>query len=165
MSSGEHIQNQVFFDQVRSPKRNVLGAIGDGWTVAKFQLEFERSNLASAPELQLRLYELRTFAANVPGDAGGTLLDDPLFASRLAAARIRATTLEHYELQALSAIAAGGSPGLAASVMKIVGTELSQPLTELALDAAGVYGRAYQPQAFRPGDRKSTRLNSSHKCA
>src|SRR3546814_1480854 len=37
MSSGEHIQNQVFFDQVRIPKRNVLGAIGDGWTVAKFQ--------------------------------------------------------------------------------------------------------------------------------
>src|SRR3546814_7979415 len=68
--------------------------------------------------------------------------DLPLFASRLAAARIRATTLEHYELQALSAIAAGGSPGLAASVMKIVGTELSQHLTELALDAAGEIGRA-----------------------
>ncbi|NGY04322.1 acyl-CoA dehydrogenase family protein [Solimonas terrae] len=151
MSSGEHIQNQVFFDRVRVPKRNVLGAIGDGWTVAKFQLEFERSNLASAPELQLRLDELRAFAATVPHDAGGTLLDDPLFASRLAAARIRATTLEQYELQALSTIAAGGSPGLAASVMKIVGTELSQHLTELALDAAGAYGRAYQPQAFRAG--------------
>src|SRR3546814_17580750 len=93
----------------------------------------------------------RTFAAYVPGHAGGPMFDYPLFASRLAAARIRATTLEHYELQALSAIAAGGSPGLAASVMKIVGTELSQHLTELALDAAGVYGRAYQPQAFRPG--------------
>jgi len=151
MSSGEHIQNQVFFDAVRIPKANVLGRIGDGWTVAKFQLEFERSNLASAPELQLRLDELRQFAASVRTDDGGTLLDDPLFAARLAAARVRATTLEHYELQALSSIAAGGSPGIAASVMKIVGTELSQHLTELALDAAGVYGRAYQPQAFRPG--------------
>src|SRR3546814_19007686 len=59
MSSVEHIQNQVFFDQVRIPKRNVLGAIGDGWTVAKFQLEFERSNLASAPALQQRLYDAR----------------------------------------------------------------------------------------------------------
>jgi len=151
MSSGEHIQNQVFFDQVRVPKANVLGRIGDGWSIAKFQLEFERSNLASAPELQLRLDELRRFAATVRTENGTPLLDDPLFASRLAAARVRATTLEHYELQALSAIAAGGSPGIAASVMKIVGTELSQHLTELALDAAGVYGRAYQPQAFRPG--------------
>lgn len=151
MSSGEHIQNQVFFEQVRIPKHNVLGTIGDGWSVAKFQLEFERGNLASAPELQLRLDELRAFAASVPGEVSGSLLDDPLFAAKLAAARIRATTLEHYELQVLSAIASGGSPGLAASAMKIIGTELSQHLTELALDAAGVYGRAYQPQAFRPG--------------
>ncbi|WP_028080688.1 acyl-CoA dehydrogenase family protein [Solimonas soli] len=151
MSSGEHIQNQVFFDAVRVPKANVLGKIGDGWTVAKFQLEFERSNLASAPESQLRLDELRRFAASVRTEDGDSMLDDPLFASRLAAARVRATTLEHYELQALSAIAGGGSPGLAASIMKIVGTELSQHLTELALDAAGFYGRAYQPQAFRPG--------------
>src|SRR5262249_26796101 len=33
MTSGEKIQNQVFFDEVRVPKSNVLGNIDDGWTV------------------------------------------------------------------------------------------------------------------------------------
>ena len=31
MTSGEEVQNQVFFDEVRVPKTNVIGAIDDGW--------------------------------------------------------------------------------------------------------------------------------------
>jgi len=151
MSSGEHIQNQVFFDGVRVPKANVVGRIGGGWTVAKFLLEFERGGTAYTPELQVRLDELRRFAADVPGRDGGSLLDDPLFAARLAAARIRVAALEVYELRTMSALSAGDSPGISASVMKVLGTELSQHLTELALEAAGPYGRSYQPQAGRPG--------------
>ncbi|MDB5967854.1 MAG: acyl-CoA dehydrogenase [Hydrocarboniphaga sp.] len=151
MSSGEHIQNEVFFDGVRVPKENVLGEIGGGWSVAKFQLEFERSNLASAPELHLHINHLRSFAANIPGDTCSSLLDEPAFSRKLAAARARASALELYELRTLSALSSGGSPGLAASVLKILGTELSQHVTELALEAAGHYGRAYQPQELRPG--------------
>ena len=36
-------------------------------------------------------------------------------------------------------------------MMKTVGTELSQRLTELALEATGAYGAAFQPHAIRPG--------------
>ncbi len=36
-------------------------------------------------------------------------------------------------------------------MMKTVGTEISQRLTELALEAAGDYAAAYQPHATRPG--------------
>jgi alkylation response protein AidB-like acyl-CoA dehydrogenase len=35
--------------------------------------------------------------------------------------------------------------------MKILGTELAQEVTALALEAAGNYGHAFQPQATRPG--------------
>ena len=49
MTSGEKIQNQVFFDEVRVPKSNVLGQIDDGWTVAKYLLEFERGGGAASP--------------------------------------------------------------------------------------------------------------------
>jgi alkylation response protein AidB-like acyl-CoA dehydrogenase len=150
MSSGEHIQNQVFFDGVRVPKSQVVGAIGQGWTVAKYLLEFERGGVAYTPELHARLDELRDFAAHVSiGD--GTLLDQPLFAARLADARVRVSTLEIYELRTMSALTADASPGNAASVMKILGTEISQQITELAMDAAGIYGRAYQPRVGVPG--------------
>lgn len=151
MSSGESIQNQVFFDHVRVPKANVIGTIGDGWTVAKYVLEFERGGTAFSPELHDVLDNLRHFAQTVPGETTDRLIDDPHFASKLAAARIRISALEVYELRTMSALSAGRSPGAAASVMKVLGTELSQHLTELAMEAAGHYGRAFQPQAVRPG--------------
>jgi alkylation response protein AidB-like acyl-CoA dehydrogenase len=151
MSSGEHIQNQVFFDQVRVPKANVVGTIGAGWTVAKYVLEFERGGVAYSPELHAMLDHVRQFAETVPGEETARLIDDPVFANKLAAARIRILALEVYELRTMSAISTGGSPGTSASVMKILGTELSQHLTELWLEAAGRYGRAFQPQAARPG--------------
>lgn len=151
MSSGEHIQNQVFFDNVRVPKSNVIGKIGDGWTVAKYLLEFERGGVAYTPEFHLMLARLRAFAQTTPGETTARLIDCPVFAAKLAAASIRVETLEVYELRTMSAISAGGSPGASASVMKILGTELHQHLTELWLEAAGRYGRAFQPQAVRPG--------------
>jgi alkylation response protein AidB-like acyl-CoA dehydrogenase len=37
--TGEHIQNEVFFDQVRVPETNVVGRVGEGWTAAKALLQ------------------------------------------------------------------------------------------------------------------------------
>lgn len=149
--TGEHIQNQVFFTDVRVPKANVVGQIDQGWTVAKYLLEFERGGVAYAPQLQAHLENIRRFAATTPGNSTEVLAHDPLFAAKLASAEIRISALEMYELQTMSALSAGGSPGTSASVMKILGTELQQWVTELALEASGHYGQIYQPQATKPG--------------
>ena len=137
--AGENIQNEVAFDRVRVPRTNVVGGIGKGWTVAKYLLEFERGGTAYAPELAARLEEIERLA------------DGPVLKSRLAAARTRIMALELFELQIMARVSAGGSPGTSASMMKILGTELAQHLTELALEVAGPYALAYQPQAGRPG--------------
>jgi alkylation response protein AidB-like acyl-CoA dehydrogenase len=149
--TGEHIQNQIFFENVRVPKRNVVGKVGEGWTVAKYLLEFERGGSAYGPGLQARVEEIRKFAATVPGDSEARLIDEPLFAAKLAAVSVRISALEVYELRNLAKLSAGHSPGASASVMKILGTELQQGLSEIALEAAGYYGRAYQPHVTRPG--------------
>jgi alkylation response protein AidB-like acyl-CoA dehydrogenase len=151
MTSGEEIQNQVFFDEVRVPKSNVLGEIDDGWTVAKYLLEFERGGGAASPALQVMAEEIATVAAEAPGPGGGRLLDDPAFARKLADARIRTEVLEILEYRVLAAVAEGKNPGAASSMLKVVATELSQALTELAMEAAGPRGRAYQPHATCPG--------------
>ena len=111
MTSGEEVQNQVFFDEVRVPKTNVLGEIDDGWTVAKYLLEFERGGGAAAPALQVMAEEIATVAADQPGPAGGRLIDDPAFARKLADARIRTEVLEILEYRVLAAVAEGGQPG------------------------------------------------------
>ncbi|WP_433506238.1 acyl-CoA dehydrogenase family protein [Pseudonocardia halophobica] len=151
MTSGEQIQNQEFFDHVRVPKANVVGEIDDGWTVAKYLLEFERGGSAAAPKLQVMADQVARAAAGQPGPDGGTLLESPAFAAKLADARIRIDVLEVLEFRVLSAAAGGKNPGTASSMLKILGTELSQTLTELLLEAAGPRGRAYQPHATRPG--------------
>jgi alkylation response protein AidB-like acyl-CoA dehydrogenase len=151
MTSGEKIQNQVFFDEVRVPKSNVLGQIDDGWTVAKYLLEFERGGGAASPALQVMAEEIATAAADQPAPRGGRLLDDPGFARKLADARIRTEVLEILEYRVLAALAGGGHPGASASMLKVLATELSQSLTELAMEAAGPRGRAYQPHATWPG--------------
>ena len=151
MTSGETVQNQIFFDAVRVPKANVLGAIDDGWTVAKYLLEFERGGGAMAPALQVMAESIAEAAIHQPGPAGGVLLDDPAFAAKLADVRIRADVLEILEYRVLAVVAEGGNPGADSSMLKILSTELSQSVTELAMEAAGPRGRVYQPHAAMPG--------------
>ncbi|ODQ86584.1 acyl-CoA dehydrogenase family protein [Mycolicibacterium holsaticum] len=151
MTSGEEVQNQVFFDEVRVPTKNVLGEVDDGWTVAKYLLEFERGGGASSPALQVMADEIAAVAAEQPALDGGKLIDDPAFARRLADARIRTEVLEILEYRVLATVAEGKNPGVASSMLKVLATELSQAITELAMEAAGPRGRAYQPHGTCPG--------------
>ena len=85
MTSGEEIQNQVFFDEVRVPKANVIGEIDDGWTVAKYLLEFERGGgRGRAGPAGDGRGDRRPRPQTQPGPDGGRLLDDPAFARKLA---------------------------------------------------------------------------------
>ncbi|MGU3581567.1 acyl-CoA dehydrogenase family protein [Rhodococcus sp. C26F] len=151
MTSGEEVQNQVFFDGVRVPKKNVLGKIDDGWTVAKYLLVFERGGAAAAPALQVMAERIAEAAAEQPGPSGGRLIDDPAFSAKLAEARIRTEVLEILEYRTLAALSAGKNPGPASSMLKILGTELSQTITQLTLEASGPRGRVYQPHITAPG--------------
>ena len=151
MTSGEEVQTQIFFDEVRVPKSNVIGRIDDGWTVAKYLLEFERGGGAAAPALQVMAESIAAEAAGQPGPFGGTLIGDPAFAAKLADVRIRTEVLEILEYRVLATVAEGKNPGAASSMLKILSTELSQAITELAMEAAGPRRRVYQPHAACPG--------------
>ncbi|GAK45680.1 acyl-CoA dehydrogenase domain-containing protein [Tepidicaulis marinus] len=150
MLTGEHIQNQIFFTDVRVPKKNVVGEIGKGWTVAKYLLEFERGN-AYAPGLHERLKKIRAMAAEERSGDGARLLDDAAFAGKLAEAEVELTAIEFTEHRVLSTLSQGGAPGSASSMLKTRGTEMSQRLTELAIEAAQYYIAPFQPHATRPG--------------
>jgi alkylation response protein AidB-like acyl-CoA dehydrogenase len=148
--SGEQIQNHVFFTDVRVPRANVVGRVGEGWTVAKYLMQFERGGSVSAPGLKRRLQRI---AAMTRAEAALSVLSDELVALRgqLAEAAIRVEALEALELKTMSRLSAGEAPGAESSLLKILGTELSQRLTELALDAAGLYAAPYQPHLVAAG--------------
>ncbi len=142
--SGEHVQNHLTFDEVRVPAANVVGAIDDGWTVAKYLMEFERGGSLYSPSLRVRVARLRAWLAEQGPALPGRLRGLTELTSDIEA-------LDATELQFMSRLSVGGPPGAMASMLKVLGTELSQRLTELELEGAGPYAAAWQPHLTTPG--------------
>ncbi len=148
--SGEHIQNHVFFTGVRVPKANAVGRVGEGWMVAKYLMQFERGGGIASPGLKTRMARIQAMLAGelAPSDRAA---EAALVARHVAQAAIEIEALEAVELRTMSRLSAGEAPGPESSLLKTVGVELSQRLTEIALSAAGLYARAYQPHATLAG--------------
>lgn len=149
--SGEAVQCEVFFDGVRVPKSQVVGEIGKGWTVAKYLLEFERGGSVAAPGLRGALDRLVRLARETEGGQGSDLLRAGTVGSRLAALSAEIDSFEGAELRLLAESGRGASPGAISSMMKTVSTELSQRMTEMAVELAGAYAAPFQPAATLPG--------------
>ena len=137
--AGDHEVNQVFFDDVRVPQANRVGPENEGWTVAKYLLEFERGGGGSAPRLEVALGELKAMAAREP-QGQGSLLDEPAFRCRLAELEIRLQALAFSELATLARMSRGESPGAGSSLAKNTSVAIEQDLTTLKLEAIGYYG-------------------------
>lgn len=121
--AGDHEFNQVFFDDVRVPQANRLGAENEGWSVAKHLLTFERGG-KYAPSLIARLARLRALPDI-----------DPALRARLDREAITLRALQALELKAMRGV--GGSAALYASALKVLGTETAQRIDMLACDLAG----------------------------
>ena len=148
-ASGDHEVNQVFFDDVRVPRENRVGEENQGWTVAKYLLEFERGGGGSAAQ-EAAMARLRRLAAAVPvGD--GTLAEDPDFRRRLDEADVQLQAVQYTEFRTLAALSHGKNPGPESSIMKNLSADITQRLTELAVEAVAEYAQVYQPEARTVG--------------
>ncbi|WP_207842251.1 acyl-CoA dehydrogenase family protein [Williamsia soli] len=128
--------NEVFFENVRVPVENLVGEENAGWGYAKFLLGNERAGVTRVGITKNRLTLAKELAAKTPvGD--GTLLQDPLFAARLAELENELLALELTQLRVVAA-SADGKPDPVSSVLKLRGSELQQASTELLADLAGV---------------------------
>ena len=133
--------NQVFYDDVRVPKENLIGELNKGWTYAKYLLSFERGN-AYGPGLKRALNKVKKTASQT--DAGGrALIEDPAFRARLDDLEIQISAMEFFELRMFSAMSAGQRPGAEASMLKCRGTELQQAISECAVEAVGYYAMPF----------------------
>jgi acyl-CoA dehydrogenase len=132
------------------PVSGRLGEENDGWTVAKYLLEFERGG-GGAAGLRVSLERLVTMAAAEANDAGGRMLDDRAFRALLAEASVALEAAEMTEHRVQASLAVGERPGPASSMLKTQTTELMQRLDELAMEALGAYAWAFQPETRAPG--------------
>jgi alkylation response protein AidB-like acyl-CoA dehydrogenase len=128
--------NEIWFDNVRVPVENRIGEENQGWTYAKFLLGHERTNIAGIGISKRLLQHLKKLAASRKKGAD-TLLQDPVFASRIAQVEIELRALEITNMRVIFAEARNHAPGPEASMLKIRGTEIMQRLSELHVELLG----------------------------
>ncbi|MGI3166638.1 acyl-CoA dehydrogenase family protein [Pseudooceanicola sp. 200-1SW] len=133
---GGHEVNEVFFTDVRVPVENLVGEENMGWTIAKFLLTHERTNIAGVGFSMQSLEEVKALARQVMRN-GKPLIEDPLFAARVAQVEIDLEAMKITNLRMLYKAQQQGAPGPETSILKIKGTVIAQELKDLARRALG----------------------------
>ena len=146
---GGHEVNSVFFTDVKVPVENLIGEENQGWTYAKFLLLFERSSSLTGG-LKQQLQRLKTIVGQERSNSLA-LGDEPAFAAMIADYEVRLRTYDALELRTLGL----KEPGVEASYLKILGTDLQQLATELTLRAVQYYGNPYIRDALQFGYNNS----------
>ncbi|QEY63070.1 acyl-CoA dehydrogenase [Metapseudomonas lalkuanensis] len=130
---------EVFFDDVRVPKANLVGEMNAGWTMAKALLGFERIFLGSPKQSANALTRLEVLGEHLG------LSQDPGFRDRLT--RLRLDLDDHKLLFETFAerLRRGESLGADVSLLKVHQTELFQRITDYMLEISGEYAALLDP--------------------
>jgi len=137
-----HEVNQVFFTDVKVPVEMRVGEENQGWTYAKYLLEFERGGQAFGPRLRKAYRHLKDLA-HTQLDGAEPLSLNEKWREKMAALEIELDAVEMNELMFYSSLKSGQNPGTQASIVKMRGTEVGQKITELAVEAVGWYGTPF----------------------
>jgi alkylation response protein AidB-like acyl-CoA dehydrogenase len=150
-TGGTYAFSETWFKDARVPVENLVGPENGGWGMAKALLGHERTLIGGIAESGRWLQLCKRIARDTPvGD--GCLLDDPSFRRRIARLEMRYRAVSMVNLRNLASAQLGRAPGPESSILKLVGTELYQEITELCMDAMGQGAMAWQtsPEAAVP---------------
>lgn len=131
--AGDLTFSELFFDEVRVPRRALLGPLHEGWRVAMTTLSHERAGVARMHlTLGKRFDELLAAARGRQGAA------DPVYRDRLAAVYSRIACMRWTTTRELHSVAAGHPPSpTLGSLTKLLWSLTDQQLSELAMDLLG----------------------------
>lgn len=125
---------EVFFDNVRVPKQNIVGELNAGWSIAKALLSFERLFIGSPKYSQYTLQRLDEVIA----ERG--LQRDQGFMDRCTKIRADILDLETTFMKFAEIVRSGGTLGPDTSLLKIWASETFSRMTELLIEASGEHG-------------------------
>ena len=125
-----HYFNQVFFENVRVPKRNMIGDRDRGWYVAATSLDFERSGVGRFASNRRSLEELVHLARETRSN-GASLSENPVLRNRIADLWVsnEAGRMVAYNVAWMQS--RGLVPNREASVSKMMGSEIAQRIHDL----------------------------------
>lgn len=142
---GAHDVNEVFFEDVAVPVENVVLGENRGWTVAKFLLNAERTEIAGLGQSK-RLLRLAKQLALRLSDGGASQARIDAFRAKIASLSIDLRAHE-WTLMRVSAAVPGDPRAPSASILKLCGTDLLERLSALVMDMSGPVAMTYDDDA------------------
>jgi alkylation response protein AidB-like acyl-CoA dehydrogenase len=122
---------EVFFDNVRVPRKWTVGEVNKGWTMAKALLGFERIFIGSPKQASYALGRLHMLAERMG------LADDPAFEDRFIRLRLELEDLKALHATYVEIVRRGEPLPADVSMLKVIQTELFQKITDTMLEIAG----------------------------
>ena len=139
--TGGHEFNEVFLDNVRVPKDNVVGEENRGWYAAVTTLDFERSSIGSAIGLRQEMDSLINYAREHIEDNTSTLGFSPTLRYELSDRLVETEVARMLSYRIASLQGRGLIPNYESSALKLFSTELHQRISETAIRILGLYGQ------------------------
>jgi alkylation response protein AidB-like acyl-CoA dehydrogenase len=130
--------NEVFFEDVRVPRKNLVGNKNQGWQVALTTLMFERNGAGGGTGGQI--HELVALARKVERD-GRPAWDDASVRQKIAEFYCEQQALKYTGFRQLTRRLKGLPPGPEGSIMKLCGTELNLRIQMFAMELLGPYAQ------------------------
>jgi alkylation response protein AidB-like acyl-CoA dehydrogenase len=147
---------ETFFDDVRVPRRNLVGRPGAGWTIAKRLLEHERALISEMRDNFPDEETLESVARRYIGPPQGPLADAAL-RDRIVQANMDFYCNKITLRRSAESAEAGRGPGAESSMFKLYGTELNKRRRELMVEILGYQGLGWEGEGFAPAELARTR--------
>src|SRR5262245_18352866 len=140
--TGESEFNEVFFEDVRVPRTNLVGELNNGWGVALTTLMNERGTASFGTQARFRIIYDNLVALTKKATANGRpATQDPAIRQQLAQHLIDVEILKLNCFRNFTRLLRGGTPGPEGSILKLWWSELNQRMQETALTLQGPYSQ------------------------
>ena len=150
---------ETFFTDAVAQKKDLVGPLNGGWTIAKRLLQHERSGLTGAGGSGMAggARGLEDLAKEYVGlDEKGRIADQDL-RMRIAQNAMNWRAFQQTAMRAMAESKGNSGPSAASSIMKNAGTWLMQEKHELALEVMGHQGLGWEGDAFKPDELAAVR--------
>ena len=150
---------ETFFDDVRVPRRNLVGKINEGWSIAKRLLQHERSMISGMGMGGSRrgsATSMENQARHYAGETGGRISDNRL-RDRITQHKMNGQAFALTMRRAAAEARVSDGPSATSSMFKYYGTEHNKDRFEVMLNIMGTNALGWEGDGFDQRELATTR--------
>jgi alkylation response protein AidB-like acyl-CoA dehydrogenase len=152
-----HSFNEVFFDDVRIPRDNLVGQENNGWYQLVIALDLERSSIGTAAAQQRIIEELVRYAKETRRN-GKPIANDPLLRNQLAEMAVENEILRMMCYRIAWMYTKGIHPSYESSMTMVFSSELMRRLANVGMHIMGHYGELDRDSKWAPLNARIMRM-------